>query len=206
MRYPEIHRKKRIVGKRFLISKMKYFKHAKALVHSGAQIGEGTRVWAFTNIQPGAVIGKECNICDGCFIENGVLIGDYVTIKNHVSVFSGVHIEDNVFVGANVAFINDRYPRSHRENEWVLEKTIIKKGATLGSNSTILCGISIGEYAVIGAGSVITKSVPAHIIMHGNPAKENGYACYCGRRLNEDLKCACGKKYISNDQGLEIDE
>ena len=139
-------------------------------------------------------------------IENGSFIVNYVTIKDHVAIFNGINIEDDVFIGSNVAFINDRYPRSHREDEWVLEKTIVSKGATLGSNSTILCGLSIGEYAVIGAGSVITKSVPPHIIMRGNPAKENGHACHCGRRLDEDLNCACGKKYIHHDQGLEIDE
>jgi len=178
---------------------MNYYKHEQALVHSEAKIGEGTRVWAFTNIQAGAVVGKECNVCDGCFIENGVVIGNHVTIKNNVAIFDGVHIEDDVFVGSNVAFINDRYPRGHRDDEWSLEKTIIKKGATLGSNSTILCGISISEYAVIGAGSVITKSVPPYTIMCGNPAIAQGYACRCGRKLNSDLKCSCGCAYTENE-------
>jgi len=186
---------------------MNYFKHDHALVDGKARIGDGTRIWAFTNIQAGAVIGKECNICDGSFVEQGAVVGDHVTLKHHVSVFNGVTIEDDVFVGSNVAFINDRHPRSHQEGEWTLEKTLIKKGASVGSNSTILCGVTVGEYAVVGAGSVITKSVPAHTIMCGNPAAPKGCACRCGLKLNNDLKCTCGKQYrVAEDQGLEIDE
>lgn len=178
---------------------MSYFKHEQAIVHEGARVGEGTRVWAFANIQAGAVIGRGCNICDGSFVEKGAVVGDHVTIKHHVSVFDGVTIEDDVFVGSNVAFINDRYPRSHREDQWTLEKTLIKKGATLGSNSTILCGLTVGEFAVIGAGSVVTKDVPAHRIMGGNPAQMMGYACHCGRRLNYDLQCSCGRQYAQEE-------
>lgn len=186
---------------------MNYFKHNQALVHEEAQIGDGTRIWAFANIQAGAVIGKECNICDGSFVEKGAIIGNYVTIKHHVSVFDGVTIEDDVFVGSNVAFINDRHPRSHRGDEWTLEKTVIKKGASIGSNSTILCGVIIGEYAVIGAGSVITKSVLSHMIVRGDSSESKGCACRCGLKLNNDLKCICGKQYrVTKNQGLEIDE
>lgn len=185
---------------------MDYFKHEQALVEEGAQVGDGTRLWAFTNVQAGAVIGRECNICDGSFVEKGAVIGDHVTIKHHVEVFDGVKIEDDVFVGSNVAFINDRYPCSHREDEWILEKTVVKKGATLGSNSVILCGITVGEYAVVGAGSVVTKNIPAHAVVYGNPAKTEGYACCCGRKINDSLKCACGVQYTLKDQGLEINE
>ena len=185
---------------------MDYFKHEQALVEEGSQVGDGTRLWAFTNVQAGAVIGLECNICDGSFVEKGAVIGDHVTIKHHVEVFDGVKIEDDVFVGSNVAFINDRYPRSHREDEWILEKTVVKKGATLGSNSVILCGITVGEYAVVGAGSVVTKNIPAHAVVYGNPAKTEGYACCCGRKINDSLKCACGVQYTLKDQGLEINE
>jgi len=149
---------------------MNYFKHEKALVDKDARIGEGTRVWAFANIQAGATIGRECNICDGSFVEKGAVIGDHVTIKHHVSVFDGVTIEDDVFVGSNIAFINDRYPRSHREDPWTLEKTVVKKGATIGNNSVVLCGVTIGEYAVVAAGSVVTKDVPPYAICAGNPA------------------------------------
>jgi acetyltransferase-like isoleucine patch superfamily enzyme len=185
---------------------MSYFKHDKALVQEGAKIGEGTRVWAFSNIQDGAVIGKGCNICDGSFVERGAVVGNHVTIKHHVQIFDGVTIEDDVFVGSNAAFINDRYPRSHRKNAWTLEKTLVKKGVTLGANCVILCGVTIGEYAVVGAGSVVTKDVPAHVIVRGNPAVAHGYACQCGRRLDRRLKCACGNEYQTNAQGIKIHE
>jgi len=182
-----------------VILKMSYFKHEKALVDDKAAIGDGTRIWAFTNIKKGAVIGRECNICDGCFVEKGSVIGDHVTIKHHVSVFDGVTLEDEVFVGSNVAFINDRHPRSHAGDGWVLEKTLVKKGASIGSNSTILCGITIGEYAVIGAGSVVTKDVGAHAIVCGNPALQQGHACCCGQKLDNEFKCSCGCEYTANE-------
>lgn len=185
---------------------MNYFSHEKALVDREARIGEGTRIWAFTNIQAGAVIGSRCNICDGSFVEKGAVVGNRVTIKHHVAVFDGVTIEDDVFVGSNVAFINDRYPRSNRDNDWKLEKTVIRKGATIGSNSSILCGVTVGAYAVIGAGSVVTKDVPAHAIVCGNPATIRGHACICGQRLNKRRKCACGRKFSAGKHGLECDE
>ncbi len=178
---------------------MNYFKHEKALVEDGAQIGEGTRIWAFAQIQSGAALGRECNICNGSFIENGVVIGDHVTVKHNVSIFEGVIIEDDVFVGSNIAFINDRYPRSHRQGQWILEKTVIKKGATLGANAVILCGVTIGEYAVIGAGSVVTKNIPKQHVMCNNPAVFKGFACQCGRKLSDDLKCFCGKEHKKED-------
>lgn len=177
---------------------MNYFKHKTALVDKKAKIGKGTRLWAFTNIQPGAVIGGDCNICDGCFVENGAVIGNNVTVKNQVAIFEGVTIEDDVFVGANVAFVNDRRPRSRGE-DWILEKTLIRKGATIGSNATILCGITIGQYAFVGAGSVVTKNVAPFTLVYGNPALVKGYVCRCGRRLGRDLKCLCGKRYTKNE-------
>ena len=183
---------------------MKYFRHKTALLGPKAKIGEKTKVWAFVNIQDGAVIGKSCKICDGCFIEKGVVIGDYVTLKNGISVFEGVTIEDDVFCGAHAAFINDRYPRSHRKDPWVLEKTRIKKGATIGSNATILCGVTIGEYSVVGAGSVVTKNVKPYTIVVGNPACFKGYACQCGRKLSDTLRCSCGLSYIPEKQTLKL--
>jgi len=185
---------------------MSYFKHDYAVVDKDAQVGEGTKIWAFTNIQAGAIIGKECNICDDSFVEKGAVVGDHVTIKHHVAVFDGVTIENDVFVGSNTAFINDRNPRSHRDDQWSLEKTKIKKGASLGSNSVILCGITIEEYAVIGAGSVVTKNVLAHTIVCGNPAKAKGYACSCGRRLDIEYRCSCGKSYTLHGRGIKVNE
>lgn len=151
---------------------MSYFKHEKALVHPGAVVGEGTRVWAFANVLEGAKVGSHCNICDGCFIEKGAVIGNHVTLKNHVAVWDGVTLEDDVFVGAGTAFINDRNPKSHRTDAWKLEKTLVKKGASIGANATILCGVTIGAGAVVGAGSVVTRDVPARATVVGNPAKE----------------------------------
>jgi acetyltransferase-like isoleucine patch superfamily enzyme len=179
---------------------MSFFKHERALVHQGAQIGEGTRIWANANVLEGAIIGQHCNICDGCYVEKGALIGNHVTLKNGVAVFNGVTLQDDVFVGAGVAFINDRNPRSHRSDAWVLEKTFVKKGATIGANATVMCGVTIGTYAVIGAGCVVIKNVPDYTIVIGNPARKAGYACRCGRTLDDQLKCACGVSYqISNN-------
>lgn len=184
--------------------KLNYFRHKTALIGPRAKIGAGTRVWAFTNIQDGAVIGRQCNICDGCFVEKGAVVGNHVTLKNGVSVFEGITLEDDVFCGANAAFINDRHPRSHRKDPWVLEKTTVKKGATIGSNVTLMCGIVIGEYAVVGAGSVVTKDVPPYAIVMGNPAEFKGYACRCSRRLDETLKCSCGLTFTRTSQGLKL--
>ncbi|MDP2653013.1 MAG: acyltransferase [Candidatus Omnitrophota bacterium] len=184
---------------------MKFFQHEKALVSPKAKIGDETRVWAFVNVQDGAVIGRGCNICDGCFIEKGSVIGDNVTLKNRVHVFEGITLEDDVFCGANTAFINDRYPRSNRKDKWVLETTLVKKGASIGSNATILCGITIGEYAFVGAGSVVTRDVPSHAIVVGNPARLKGYACHCGRKLSETLECPhCHNRYVRQGEAVVL--
>jgi len=172
------------------------------LVHPEAQIGEGTRVWANANILAGAVIGDHCNVCDGCYMERGAVIGNHVTLKNGVAVFDGITLQDDVFVGAGVAFINDRNPRSHCSDAWVLEKTFVKRGATIGANATVMCGITIGTYAVLGAGCVVTKNVPDYTIVVGNPARKAGYACRCGRTLNDALKCTCGAAYQINNNTI----
>jgi len=181
---------------------MKFFKHDQSLVHPQAQIGSNSRIWAFANIQQGAVIGENCNICDGCFIEGGAVVGNHVTVKNGVEIFNGVTIEDDVFIGAHATFINDRYPRSNRQDAWTLEKTLVKKGATIGANATILCGVTIGEYAVVGAGSVVTKTVAPYTIVVGNPARACGHACRCGRKLNADFKCVCTLSYTMDQNHL----
>ena len=127
-----------------------------------------------------------------------------MTIKNNVALFDGVVIEDDVFIGAFTAFINDRYPRSHRGDDWTLEKTVVKKGAALGANSTIMCGVTIGEYAVVGAGAVVTKDVNPYTVVCGNPARPAGYACVCGRKLNNEYQCGgCGGKYFLEGQVLK---
>lgn len=135
-----------------------------------APIPDSTNVWQFCVILPKAQIGENCNICANCLVENQVVIGNNVTIKCGVQIWDGITLEDNVFVGANVTFTNDRYPRSHTAH-WKLERTTIKTGASIGAGSTLLCGIIIGENAMIGAGSVVTKDVPAGELWYGNPAR-----------------------------------
>ena len=134
-----------------------------------AQVPENTNIWQFCVVLPKAKIGENCNICSHCFIENDVTIGDNVTIKCGVQVWDGITIEDDVFVGANVTFTNDRYPKS-RNAGWKLEKTLIKRGASIGAGSTILCGVTIGENAMVGIGSVVIKDVPSGEVWVGNPA------------------------------------
>ncbi|MFP4473063.1 MAG: acyltransferase [Candidatus Omnitrophota bacterium] len=179
-----------------------YQKHDKALIADGAQIGAGTRIWAFANIQPGAVIGRDCNICDGCFIEDGAVLGDQVTTKNGVNVFKGITLEKGVFCGTNVAFINDRFPRSGHSGRWKLESTVVRQGATIGANAVVMCGLTIGEYAFVGAGSVVTRDVAPYMLVWGNPAEPRGFVCSCGRRLNNNLACECGKRFERDGSGL----
>lgn len=152
---------------------MDYFVHSSALAES-VKIGKNTRIWAFAHVLPGAVIGDDCNICDHVFIENDVVIGNRVTIKCGVQVWDGVTLEDNVFVGPNVTFTNDLFPRSKQYPE-VFAKTVVRTGASVGANATILAGTVIGKNALIGAGAVVTKDVPPNAIVVGNPARIKGY-------------------------------
>lgn len=151
-----------------------YFKHPTAIVESSS-VGDGTRVWAFAHILPGAQVGRDCNICDHTFIENDVIVGDRVTIKCGVQLWDGVRIEDDVFIGPNATFTNDDFPRSRRRPEQFLS-TVVKKGASVGANATILPGITIEEHAMIGAGAVITRNVPRNAVVSGNPGRIMGYA------------------------------
>ncbi|MGH8420469.1 MAG: WxcM-like domain-containing protein [Pseudomonas sp.] len=150
-----------------------FFVHSHALCES-ANIGKDTRVWAFAHILPGAILGSECNVCDNVFIENDVIIGDRVTIKCGVQVWDGITIEDDVFIGPNATFTNDLFPRS-KVYPQTFAWTIIRKGASLGANCTILPGLTIGINAMIGAGAVVTRSIPPNAIVVGNPAKIIGY-------------------------------
>lgn len=147
-------------------------------------IGEGTRIWQYCVILPEAIIGNNCNICSHCFIENDVIIGNNVTIKCGVQIWDGITIEDDVFIGPNVTFTNEEIPRSRVFDKDNFLKTIIRKGASVGANATIVPGIEIGEYALIGAGSVITKNIPKYTIWYGVPASKRGYITKEGIVLN----------------------
>jgi len=188
------------------MSKRHFFIHDKAIAES-QNIGFDTKIWAFSHILQNAVIGNNCNIGEGCFIENDVIIGNNVVIKNNISLWDGVLIEDNVFLGPNVVFTNDLYPRAKVFHSEPI-KTLIKKGTSIGANATILCGITIGEYAMIGAGAVVTKDVPAYALVYGNPARHRGWICQCTRKLifeNGKARCDCGKEYRKlTDNSIEL--
>lgn len=182
------------------------FVHPNGLCESES-VGTGTRVWAFAHVLPGAVVGANCNICDGAFVEGGAVVGAGVTVKNQVMVFEGVTIEDDVFLGPGVIFTNDMKPRAHikRSGDSLLP-TLIRRGATLGAGSVVVCGTTIGEHAFVGAGSVVTRDVLAHAFMVGNPAHRIGWACVCGERLPVRLTCAeCGRAYRSDASGSAIE-
>lgn len=161
-------------------------------------IGDGTTVWQFSVILPGAVIGRNCNINCQVFIENDVVIGDNVTIKPGVQLWDGIRIGNNVFVGPNVTFTNDLVPRSKQYPEAFIS-TSIKDGASIGANATILSGIEIGQYAMIGAGSLVSKNITPFTLWYGNPAKHRGYVTRKGVTINKDLKDKAGNDYILVD-------
>jgi UDP-2-acetamido-3-amino-2,3-dideoxy-glucuronate N-acetyltransferase len=169
------------------------------------QIGESTTIWQFSVVLKQAQIGANCNVNALVFIENDVIIGDNVTVKSGVQIWDGLRVESNVFIGPNVTFINDRSMRSKQRPAEFL-KTTIKHHASIGANATIIGGITIGEYALIGAGSVVTKDITPYALVYGNPAKQHGWVCECGAKL-EDLTCpACQTKYQIMDNALNRTE
>lgn len=180
------------------------FVHEKALCES-ADVGPGTRIWAFAHVMRGARVGAECNIGDHAFIETGAIIGNRVTVKNCVLVWDEVTIEDEVFLGPNMVFTNDLIPRvAFKTPPEEFLPTLVRRGATIGANATVVCGVVIGEAAFVGAGSVIIRDVPARALVVGNPARQLGWVCDCGKRLDEQLRCECGRSYalVSEDAGL----
>jgi acetyltransferase-like isoleucine patch superfamily enzyme len=180
------------------MKKKNIFINRDAVVES-PHIGDGTRIWRNVHVMPGAIIGKNCNICEGCYIENHVRIGNDVTIKNNVSVWDNITIEDDVFIGPAAVFTNDYIPRAqNKKGPEDLDGILIKHGATIGANATIVCRTVIHEYAFIGAGSVVTKDVPPSHLVYGNPAKFKELICCCARLIPKDKTrhvCTCGRKY-----------
>ena len=191
-----------------------YYVHPTAIVDT-EEIGPGTRIWAFAHVMEGAHVGSGCNICDNVFIENGAVLGNNVTVKNGVAVWQGVTVEDNVFLGPNCVLTNDPNPRAYiKKSGASLQPTIIRSNASIGANATIVCGVTIGKYAFVGAGAVIIRSVPDFALMVGNPARQIGWMCVCGKRLassaisgsaDSGVRCAhCNTNFKRNHNGLAI--
>lgn len=162
------------------------FIHDLAVVDKGAKIGKGTRIWHFAHVRGSAKIGEGCNIGKGVYIDADVEIGNNVKIQNGVSVYHGVTIEDDVFCGPHMTFTNDMYPRAFGDT-FEVSKTLVKKGASIGAHAVIVCDTTLGEYCMIGSGSVVTKDVPAHALVVGNPAKLIGFVCTCGKPVKDKV-------------------
>jgi acetyltransferase-like isoleucine patch superfamily enzyme len=177
------------------------FVHETAVVEPGVRIGAGTRVWHHCHLRQGAVIGKGCNLGKNVFVDAGVQIGDGVKVQNNVSIYRGVQLDDEVFVGPSAVFTNDRFPRASA-TDWDVVPTRVRQGASIGANATLVCGIEVGEWATIAAGAVVTRSLPPHELVAGNPARRIGWVCRCGRvlvRTTEPIpptRCqACGTMF-----------
>lgn len=182
-----------------------YFVHKSSYIDEGVQIGVGTKIWHFCHIQRGAVIGENCSLGQNVNISNNVLVGDGCKIQNNVSIYEGVELEDYVFCGPSCVFTNDLTPRArYPKGAAKYKKTLIKTGASIGANATIVCGHTIGEWAMIGAGAVVASDVPAHALMLGVPARQADWVCTCGMRLHGSLRCAhCGRGFRESEAGLE---
>ena len=178
--------------------------HETAYIDEHVNIGKGTRIWHFSHVLPHCCIGEGCNIGQNVVIGPEVSIGNGCKIQNNVSVYKGVTLEDDVFCGPSMVFTNVYNPRAHIKKMEESRTTLVEKGASLGANCTIVCGVTIGRYAFIGAGAVVTHTVPDHALVYGNPAKQAGWVCQCGEKLDEALVCSvCANAYHHKAKGLE---
>ena len=175
---------------------MNFFAHPSSIIDEGCQIGEGTKVWHFSHLMGGCVIGENCILGQNVFVGNKVVLGNNVKVQNNVSVYEGVICEDDVFVGPGVVFTNVINPRSAVERKTEFRQTLVKQGATIGANATIVCGVTIGKYAFVAAGSVVTKSVPNYALIMGNPGRQKGWMSEFGEKLefNESGQAICPSK------------
>ncbi|HDR5039351.1 TPA: N-acetyltransferase [Bacillus anthracis] len=189
------------------MSEKNYFVHESSYIDEPCKIGEGTKIWHFSHIMKNSVIGERCNIGQNVVISPDVVLGNNVKVQNNVSVYTGVICEDDVFLGPSCVFTNVINPRSFIERKEEYKKTVVKKGASIGANATIVCGYDIGRYAFVGAGAVVTKDVPDYALVVGSPARIIGYVCECGNRLvskdNTYVCSSCNKKYEMTEQSLK---
>jgi UDP-2-acetamido-3-amino-2,3-dideoxy-glucuronate N-acetyltransferase len=186
----------------------KYQAHSTAVIDEPCEIGEGTSIWHFSHVMANSTIGQRCNIGQNVLVSPGVSVGNNVKIQNNVSLYTGVELEDDVFCGPSMVFTNVINPRSHVVRKHEYKKTLVKQGATLGANSTIVCGVTIGRYAFVAAGSVVTHDVPDYALVMGVPARQSGWMCYCGTRLSkwkgEHVCAACDRRYVLEDGRLRM--
>ena len=187
------------------------FIHESAYVDDGATVGAGTRIWHFCHVMPGAVIGERCSLGQNVVVMNGTRMGNNVKVQNNVSIYEGVELEDDVFCGPSMVFTNVVNPRSHVSRRHEYQRTLVRRGVSIGANATIVCGVTLGEYAFIGAGSVVTRDVPAFGLVVGVPGRRVGWMCQCGEQLRVwsgsapfHAECAaCGSRYTREGERVE---
>ena len=182
-----------------------YFVHPTSVIDERVFIGNGTKIWCFCHFQSGATIGENCSFGQNVNVSNNVIIGNGCKIQNNVSLYEGVELEDDVFCGPSCVFTNDLTPRAkYPKGRAAYKKTLLKRGASIGANATIVCGNTIGEWAMVAAGAVVTTDVPDHALMMGVPARIRGWVCECGDVLTDDLVCnRCGRTYVEAANGLK---